>query len=205
MSTPPTILRVDASPRGADSVSRQLGDELIAGLLREDPSAKVVSRDVAGGYTAVDADWIGANFTDDAARTAEQRAKLAGSDELVAELQSAGTLVITTPIYNFGIPAALKSWIDLIARARLTFRYTASGPVGLLEGKRAFIVVTSGGTPIGSDIDFATGYLKHILGFVGIKDVTVVDAGGLGGDADAIIAGARRQIATFDSLETQEA
>jgi FMN-dependent NADH-azoreductase len=85
-------------------------------------------------------------------------------------------LVIGAPIYNFAPPAALKLWIDQIARARETFRYTETGPVGLLTGKRAVIVTASGGTAVGSEIDFATGYLRHILGFVGVTDVEIIAA-----------------------------
>jgi FMN-dependent NADH-azoreductase len=120
--------------------------------------------------------WVGANFTDDADRSDDQKAALAASDEMIAELEAADTIVIGVPIYNFSIPAALKAWIDLIARARKTFRYTEAGPEGLLKGKKAYLVVTSGGVPVGSDYDFATGYLRHVLGFVGITDVNIIAA-----------------------------
>jgi len=95
---------------------------------------------------------------------------------LVEELKAADTIVIGAPIYNFNIPAALKAWIDLIARARLTFKYGENGPVGLLKNKKAYIVMASGGVPIGSAMDFASGYLQHVLAFVGITDVTIIDA-----------------------------
>jgi FMN-dependent NADH-azoreductase len=94
----------------------------------------------------------------------------------VAELQAADTVLIGLPIYNFGVPAALKAWIDLVARAGVTFRYSAEGPVGLLEGKRAIISVASGGTEAFSEIDYATTHLKHVLGFIGITDVEVIRA-----------------------------
>ena len=84
--------------------------------------------------------------------------------------------MIGVPVYNFGIPASLKAWVDLVARARETFRYSENGPVGLLEGKKAYILLASGGTPVGSDVDFASNYLKFILGFLGITDVTVIAA-----------------------------
>ncbi len=86
-------------------------------------------------------------------------------------MQAADTLVIGLPIYNFGVPAALKAWVDQVARAGVTFRYTETGPKGLLTGKRAIIAVASGGTEAGSDVDFATGYIRHVLGFIGITDV----------------------------------
>jgi len=88
----------------------------------------------------------------------------------------ADVLVIGVPIYNFGIPAALKAWVDMVARARLTFRYTEQGPEGLLRVKRAYLVVASGGTAAGSAVDFATGYLRHVLGFLGIDDVEIIAA-----------------------------
>ncbi|MEM9054926.1 MAG: NAD(P)H-dependent oxidoreductase, partial [Pseudomonadota bacterium] len=80
------------------------------------------------------------------------------------------------PVYNFGVPAALKAWIDLVARARKTFKYTETGPVGLLEGKTAYVVIASGGTPSGAQIDFATPYVRHVLGFLGIHEVNVIAA-----------------------------
>jgi FMN-dependent NADH-azoreductase len=110
---------------------------------------------------------------------------LALSDSLVAELQAADTVLITLPIWNFGIPSTLKAWIDQVARAGVTFRYTPDGPVGLLEGKRAILAVASGGTEVGSAIDFATDYLRHVLGFIGIHEVEIVAADRLMVDADA--------------------
>jgi len=119
---------------------------------------------------------VGANFTDPDARTGGQRAQLAASDALIAELEAADQMVIGVPVYNFAIPAALKAWVDLVARARRTFRYSEAGPEGLLKGKTAWLVVASGGTPLDSEIDFATPYLKHVLAFIGITDVRVIDA-----------------------------
>ena len=136
----------------------------------------MVVRDLAAGLPFVTEAWVGANFTDEADRSEDQKAALSLSDILVNELFAADTLVIGVPIYNFGVPAALKAWIDMIARARKTFHYTANGPEGLLTGKQAFIVIVSGGTQMGSEIDFATGYLRHILGFIGITDVTFIAA-----------------------------
>jgi FMN-dependent NADH-azoreductase len=92
-------------------------------------------------------------------------------------VQSADILVIGVPVYNFGVPAALKAWIDMIARARETFKYTENGSVGLLSGKKAYLIVASGGTEVESGIDYATPYMKHVLGFIGVTDVTVIAAG----------------------------
>lgn len=171
------ILRIDASARNNGSTTRQLADQLVTRLIEQGYGANVIRRDLALTPPALLTEtWVGANFTDDTDRTDDQRAALAHSDELIAELEAADTIVIGVPVYNFAIPAALKAWIDLIARARRTFRYTETGPEGLLKNKRAFLVVASGGVPVGSDYDFATGYLRHVLGFVGITDVTIIAA-----------------------------
>lgn len=166
-----STLLIQSSARREASVTRALAADLAAGL-----GAPVVERDVADGVAFVDEGWIGASFTPEAERSAAQTARLAGSDALVAEVMAADTLVIGVPIYNFGVPASLKAWIDQIARAKVTFEYTPDGPRGLLRGKRAFIVVASGGTEAESAVDFATPYLRHVLGFIGISDVTVIRA-----------------------------
>jgi hypothetical protein len=115
----------------------------------------------------------------------------------VAELKAADTLVIGLPIYNFGVPAALKAWVDQVARAGVTFKYSEYGPKGLLEGKRAIVAVASGGTEAGSDIDFATGYIRHVLGFIGITDVEFVTADRLMLDADGTMAKASNRSRRF--------
>jgi len=171
------VLRVDSSARSEGSMSRRVADELIEQLREREGAVEVRVRDLAvEAPSFVDADWVDANFTAPEQRNGEQKAALAESDALVAELKAADVLVIGVPIYNFGIPAKLKAWIDMVARARLTFRYTENGPVGLLEGKRAYLAVASGGTVVGSELDFATGYLCHVLGFLGIDDVHIVAA-----------------------------
>lgn len=173
------ILRVDSSGRhggqNGGSVTRELADLLIQGLVDRQP-VQVSTRDVAQGLPFVDADWIAANFTDPDQRDDAKRAALAESDALVDEVKAADVLIIGVPLYNFGVPASLKAWIDQIARARLTFRYTEHGLEGLLQGKKAYLVVASGGTPVGGAIDFATPWLKHVLGFLGITDVEVIAA-----------------------------
>lgn len=170
-----TLLRIDTSARTAGSVSRELSARLSEQIRGADD--RMIVRDLAADPVAqVDEAWIGANFTPDETRSDEQKQILAGSDALVAELAAADDLIIGVPVYNFSIPAALKAWIDQVARARVTFRYTENGPEGLLTGKTAWLVVASGGTALDSGIDFATPYLRHILGFVGITDVRVIDA-----------------------------
>jgi len=184
-ATTNNILRIDASMRHAGSVTRALTDKLVARLRVASPGAQVTRRDLAAGVAQVDEAWIGANFTDPAERDDAQRAALAESDQLVAELKAADTLVIGLPIYNFGVPAAFKAWIDMIARARETFRYTETGPEGLMTGKRALVVVASGGVPVGSAADFATPYVRHALAFIGITEVELISAAELNSDPDA--------------------
>lgn len=175
------ILRVDSSMRTEGSVSRDLADKLVEQL--SNANTQVIVRDLAKGISLIDENWIGANFTDPAERSEEQKGFLAASDELVGELHDADTIVITAPVYNFHVPAALKAWIDMVARARETFRYTENGPEGLLKGKKAYVIVTSGGTVLDSEYDFVSGYLKHVLGFIGITDVSFIDGSGLMLDA----------------------
>jgi len=185
------ILRLDGSARKNGSVSRDLTDRIID----RHKGATIVTRDLADSISHVDEDWIGANFTPADDRSAAQKQKLALSDSLVAELQDAELVVLGLPIYNFGVPAAVKAWVDMVARAGVTFEYTAEGPRGLLTGKRAIVAVASGGTEMGSGYDFATGYVEHVLGFIGITDVTFVAADKLMIDADASINNAHQAIA----------
>lgn len=189
-----SILEVSASGRQADSVSRKLTREIIDALESRHAAVGVTRRDLADGVGLVDETWITANFTAAEERNGAQRDRLAESDALVAELQRADILVIGTPIYNFGIPASLKAWVDMIARARLTFRYTENGPEGLLKDKKAYIVVTSGGVPVDSPFDFATPYLRQALRFVGITDIEIVAADQLNQKAAASIDAARARI-----------
>lgn len=170
------ILRLDASIKPAGSVSRRLTDRILARLTAAEATATVTNRDLASGLPAIDAAWIGAIFTPAEARSPEQAAIAAFSDTLIAELKAADTLVIGLPIYNFGTPASLKTWFDHVARKGETFTYTEAGPQGLLTGKRAIIALSSDGTRFGSEIDFASGYVRHMLGFLGITNVDFVAA-----------------------------
>jgi len=195
------ILHIDASARFEGSISRTLSADLVAALEDRHAGARVVRRDLADGLPLIDADWIGANFTPAEERTAAQRETLALSDELVRELAAADTIVIGAPIYNFSVPAVLKAWIDLTARARLTFRYTENGPEGLLKGKKAYVVVPSGGVPVGSAVDFATPYLRHALGFVGITEVEFIGARGADRDNGEALDNARAAIAELVHID----
>ena len=192
---PINILEVSASGRHDDSVSRMLTRDIVAAIDARHSHSTVTRRDLTGGIDLVDEAWIAANFTDVSERTAAQRQRLGESDAMVAELEQADVIVIGAPIYNFGVPAALKAWIDMIARARLTFRYTENGPEGLLKGKKAYVVIASGGVPVDSPVDFATPYLRQALGFVGITDVNVIAADQLNQNAEDSINSARVAIA----------
>lgn len=185
-----TVLNIQASARHDGSVTRQLSDK----ILTEIAADQTITRDLATGLPLLGAAWLAANFTLADDRTDVQRETLALSDSLITEIKQADTIVIGSPVYNFSVPAVLKAWIDQIARVGVTFKYTPDGPVGLLSGKRAIIVIASGGTSVGSDIDYASGYLKHIMGFIGITDVTIIVADALGNDANAKIAAANDAI-----------
>ncbi|WP_425072345.1 FMN-dependent NADH-azoreductase [Sagittula sp. S175] len=187
-----TLLRIDASARHENSTSRALADK-VAGRLSP---VKTISRDLSEEVIPqLDAGWLHAAFTDDASRSDDQRARLAQSEALIAELREADTLLLALPIYNFGVPASLKSWFDMIARAGITFRYTENGPEGLLKGKRAILVIATGGTEVDSAIDFATPWLRHMLSFVGITDIQVVRSDLQNLDAEASKARAEADIA----------
>ena len=188
-----SILRIDSSARTDGSQTRAMLDRIEAKL-----GGAVTRRDVGGeALPQISGTWVGANFTGADERSEDQKEALALSDALIAEVRAAGTLLIGVPIYNFGIPASLKAWIDLVARAGVTFRYTPEGPVGLLEGKRAIVAVASGGTEAGSPIDFATPYMRHVLGFIGIHDVQFVFHDRAMADADAAAARAEEGIAAL--------
>ena len=189
-----TLLRIDSSAATQGSVSRALTDRIIAALAPD----TVITRDLAKTPPPlITEDWINARALPEAERTPAQKAELEISDTLVAELAAADTIVIGLPIYNFAAPAALKAWVDLIARVGVTFRYTPNGPEGLLKGKRAILAMASGGTAAGSDIDFASGYMRHVLGFVGITDVTLISADALAKDPDGTMARAHAAIETL--------
>ena len=176
-----TVLHIDASARFADSLSRT---QSAAQVEKLEPDT-VIRRDLSEGLPFLDETFTVATFTPEENRTDAQKAALAQSDELVAELQAADTIVIGTALHNFSIPTVLKAWIDQIARAGVTFAYTETGPKGLLDGKKAIITIASGGTEIGSDFDFASSYLRCVLSFVGITDVTILDKDGVRIDAKA--------------------
>lgn len=205
MSNPLRILTIDASARQQGSISRELTADLVAALEQRHGEVHIVRRDLSTGLPFVDGEWVAATYTPAEQRSGAQRDKLALSDELVSELAAADVLVIGAPMYNFSVPAVLKAWIDMIARVQLTFRYTENGPVGLLENKKTYIITPSGGVTVGSPADFATPYLRHALGFVGITDIEVIGAQGADRGNDQALDDARARIAELVHLQSQAA
>ena len=188
------VLLVNASARDEGSVTRRFAGELVTALQQEHGAANIKERDVAKGMPYIDEQWINANFTAADQRSADNKFALSYSDNLVAEVQQSDIIVIATPVYNFSVPASLKAWIDQICRVGLTFNYTENGPVGKLQGKKVYIVMATGGTQIGSDIDFASSYLHHVLGFIGIDDVSIISAERFNAEDEQAINNIRNQI-----------
>jgi len=188
------ILRLDASANPAESNSQKLGDYLIRQLKQANSTVETRTRNLNQELSFVDSNWIAANFTAREERNADQSARLEFSDQLITELNWADHIVLTTPMYNFGVPATLKAWIDMVCRAGVTFRYGANGAEGLLKAKRVDIVVTTGGAPLHSPADFVSGYLKHVFAFIGIDDVNIIGADQMNVDAQASFARATAQI-----------
>lgn len=188
------FLRIDASASVNTSNSKKLGDELMGKLEALHPGAIVQQRDLNQGMSFIDESWVTANFTPVDQRSEEQQQRLALSDELIDEIRQADHIVLTTPMYNFSIPATLKTWIDLVCRAGVTFRYTADGPVGLIKGKRIDIIITTGGVPLQSPVDFVSDYLKQVFRFIGIEDINIIAADQMNVDADASYQNALDQI-----------
>ena len=170
------ILRIDSSAQTETSQSRRLSNRIIDGLHALGKSPDVAVRDLDERLPQLDSAWIEANTTPIGDRTDDQRKTLALSDTLITEIEAADTLIIGVAFYNFSIPVSLKLWIDLVCRVRKTFAYSEDGAKGLMTGKKAIVCFASGGTAFGSDIDFASGYIRHILGFIGITDVTFITA-----------------------------
>jgi len=189
-----TILRIDSSIKGEASVSRKLLDRTQTRLTTTHPDAHVTTRDLSQGVPQIDGSWIGAVFTPAADRSPAQAEIAAYSDALLDEVRAADILLIGLPVYNFGVPAQLKSWFDHLARKGETFQYTEAGPEGLLKDKRAIVVLSSDGTKFGSEIDFASGYVRHMLGFFGITDVEFVHADQMVFDAETTLKSAEAQI-----------
>ncbi len=179
----PHLLKIDVSPRGEQSVSRKLGDQFLADWQKSNPGAEITTRNLAkNDLPYVDLQWIAGAYSAPENHTEDHKAALRISDELIAELQAADHILITTPMYNLNIPAVLKAWIDHIVRVGKTFKVTPEGAYqGLLTGKKATVIVTSSGSYVGTPLeayDMETPYIRAILGFIGVTDITLVRAGG---------------------------
>lgn len=188
------ILHLDSAITGEASVSRKLTADIVARLTAAHPDAKVLYRDLNHGVPSIDTAWFQAVRLAPENPTPSQQRLIDVSDAYLAEVQEADTLVIGMPIYNFNLTAQLKNWLDQIARAGISFRYTEKGPEGLLKGKRAIIAYSAAGTPLGSEIDHASGYIRFMLGFLGITDVEFVAADRLAVDRGAGLARAQQAL-----------
>lgn len=165
------ILHVDSSARYGESYSRRFSKDIVEKLGAE----HVTYRDLGAGVPLITEDWVMQRFTPKDQFSEEQKVLYAVSDELVDEVKAADVIVIGSPVYNFNVPASLKLWIDQLARPGETFYYNDKGqPVGLLEGKKVILCMASAGVEPNSPVDFVTGYLRFIFGFMGIKDVQFV-------------------------------
>jgi FMN-dependent NADH-azoreductase len=174
------ILQINSSARSEGSTSTRLAGKIVERLRAEDPAATVMIRDFARNpHPILDEATLGALFTPAEQRTPEQAARVALDDALIAEIQAADAVVLGVPMYNFGVPAQLKNWIDAIARAKVTFEYTANGPVGLLTGKSVYVALARGGRYRDTALDSQVPYLKAVLGFLGMTDVRFAFAEGL--------------------------
>ncbi|WP_415879033.1 FMN-dependent NADH-azoreductase [Methylomonas sp. TEB] len=195
------ILQINSSIRAENAYSSRLADNLVAGLRQQTPAAQLTVRDLAKTpHPLLDEAALIALSTPAEQRNPEQAQRVALDDALIAEIQQADIVVLTAPMYNFGIPAQLKAWIDAIARARVTFQYTANGVEGLLKNKQVYVIQTAGGKHSGTETDSQSAYLRTVLGFLGMTDVTFIYAEGLamGNDAEQLaLQAAATQIAAL--------
>ena len=193
-----TILQINSSLSGEQGASSKLASRFVASLLEREPGSRRILRDLATDpLPHLSAERFQAFTTPAAERSESQRREVAESDALIAGLREADVIVFGLPMYNFGIPSTLKAYFDHVARAGETFRYTPQGPVGLLGGRKAYILATRGGRYAGTPMDSQTAYVKQFLGFIGIDDVEFVYAEGLAlGDEqrEAALAGAGDEI-----------
>ena len=187
------ILQINSSARSSGSESTRLADKIVAGLVAEQAGVgvgvevSVIRRDLASQpHPAIDEATLGALFTPAEARSAEQAARVALDDALIAQAQAADVIVIGAPMYNFGITSQLKTWFDAIARAGVTFRYTATGPEGLLKNKKVFVTLSRGGVHRDGASDSQVPHLTTFLGFLGLTDVTFVYSEGHGMGPEAV-------------------
>ena len=195
-----TVLKINASLFAANGQSSQLAERFVAAWQASHPGARVVERDLTTHPVPhLDAAHFTTFLVQPEARSAEQQAVVAFSDALIAELRAADVIVLGLPMYNFGIPSQLKAYFDHLARAGVTFRYTANGPEGLVTGKKAYVLAARGGVYAGTPKDSQTAYVRDFLAFIGITDVEFVYAEGLNmGDESKHAALARAHQAIAD-------
>ncbi|AXK56249.1 MULTISPECIES: FMN-dependent NADH-azoreductase [Pseudomonas] len=179
------VLIIESSARQQDSVSRQLTQTFIQQWQAAHPGDSITVRDLARNPVPhLDANLLGGWMKPAEQRSAAEQESLQRSNELTEELLAADVLVMAAPMYNFAIPSTLKAWLDHVLRAGVTFKYTDTGPQGLLTGKRAYVLTARGGIYAGSSADHQEPYLRQVMGFIGIHDVEFIHAEGLnlGGD-----------------------
>ena len=168
------ILQINSSLRGNQSESTRVTNAVVAKLAAANPGATVTVRDLgANPHPVLDEAALGALFTPADQRTPEQAARVALDDALIAEAQAADVIVLGAPMYNFGMPIQLKAWFDAIARAGVTFRYTANGPEGLLKGKKVVVATARGGI-YPADADPQVPHIRMLLNFLGLTDHTFI-------------------------------
>lgn len=173
------ILFIKSSLNGEQGNSTKLAQELVANL-KATSAVKVVERDLAKqALTHLTQEEMAAWMAQESERTEQQALLASVSDSLIAELTHADTLVVAMPMYNFGVPSTFKAWVDRIARAGVTFRYTENGPVGLLKNKSVIVVAARGGMHAGTSSDSQTQYLTSFFNFIGINDINFIYAEGL--------------------------
>lgn len=197
------ILFLKTSPKDEGSISTELGEYLVNHLINDTKSA-LTKRQLDEEIPFINQQILNGLYVDDNKKTVEQKEALKLSDAIVEDVINHDTIVISTPIYNFSAPAVLKAWTDMAARANKTFSYTENGPVGLLKDKKAYVVVSSGGTKIGSEIDFFTPWMKHFLKFIGITDVSFIAADQLMSDDGTKLETVKNQIDEFFVNEKKE-
>ena len=177
------ILNIISSPRKGESYSTKLGNAVVEKLQAANPGSTLKVHDLTNKpFPHLEEAHLQSFFTPAESRTPEQQEAVRHSDEAIAEIMAADVLVIDAPLYNFGIPSVLKAWVDHIARAGTTFRYTANGPEGLVKGKKVYVAMASGGIYSegpSAGYDFVAPYLKAVLGFLGMTDVAVFRVEGL--------------------------
>jgi FMN-dependent NADH-azoreductase len=197
-----TLLQIKASISHDSGQSSRLANQFVAAYRSSHHDAKLIVREVAAvdPVPHLNGERFGAFITKPEERTSEQHSVVAYSDALIEELKQAEVIVLGLPMYNFGVPSQLKAYFDHIARAGITFQYTATGPVGLLTGKKVYVFAARGGLYAGSPLDTQTGYVRDFLAFLGMKDVQFVYAEGLAVSPESREAGLSKAAAEIAAL-----